>query len=304
LQHSRADIDINCLPDDSSDLGQCLTHAPEAFVDPDKVDRPLTCEQTAELRKNRHCYTAGEDNLILRGVNLYGEKEWCLVSDRFLPDRVVNSISQRYNKLCFLIYRANGIKIDEQGKLVPIPTFSKGSSYDVLRSVNIRPARSPTTMNVHRWTLEEDVAILRAVPVMGKSWTHICSKLMPHRDRGHIRKRYQVLQRRIPKGVTQISMKYLLRTEGYVYSPPRPSPWPHCYHGHIRKQYEVLERRIPKGITQEGHENLPRSPKRAKMLCSPAEERSEKECRLPKISPVSDSGQATPSHFIKESVIK
>jgi len=254
---------MNYLPDGSADLGVCLTHAPEAFDDPDKVNRPLTRQQAVELRKNRHCFSAGEDNLILRGVNLYGEKEWCLVSDRFLPDRVVNSISQRYNKLCFLIYRANGIEIDEKGKLAPIPTFSKGTSYDVVRSVNIRPARSPTIMNVHRWTLEEDVAILKAVPVMGKSWTHICSELMPHRDGGHIQKRYEVLERRIPKGITQINMTYLLRAE-----------------------------------------NSPRSPKRAKMLCSPAEERSEKECRLPNISPVSDSGQATPSHFIKESVIK
>ena len=212
LKHARAEIDNEYVPGVSkSDLGACLTHAPEAFDNPHQVDHPLTKKQEAELRRNRHAFTSGEDNLILRGVNLYGEKEWCLVSDRFLPDRVVNSISQRYNKLCFMIYRANGIAIDEKGKLPPIPTFPKGAIYDMTKVAQIRPTRAPTTMNVHRWSLEEDVAILKAVPVMGNAWAEICTKLMPHRDRGHIRKRFQVLQRRIPKGVTKMNMKYLLK---------------------------------------------------------------------------------------------
>jgi len=222
LKHARAEIDTDYLPG-RPDLGRCLTHAPEAFEEPDKVNRPLTKKQEAELRKNRHTFSAGEDNLILRGVNLYGEKEWCLVSDRFLPDRVVNSISQRYNKLCFLIYKANGIKIDEKGKLGPIPTFPKGATYDISKINTIRPARAPTTMNVHRWTLEEDVAILKAVPIMGNLWAEICTQLMPHRDRGHIRKRYQVLQRRIPKGITKMNMKYLKRPpeQRFLRSPAR-----------------------------------------------------------------------------------
>ncbi|KAL7537491.1 hypothetical protein ACHAXR_008691, partial [Thalassiosira sp. AJA248-18] len=211
LKHARAEIDPECVPGGISDLGKCLTHAPEAYDEPLKVGHPLTKKQEAELRRNRHTFTAGEDNLILRGVNLYGEKEWCLVSDRFLPDRVVNSISQRYNKLCFMIYRANGIHIDDKGKLPPIPTFAKGAMYDVAKVNQIRSTRAPTTMNVHRWTLEEDIAILKAVPVMGNAWAEICTKLMPHRDRGHIRKRFQVLQRRIPKGVTKMNSKYLLK---------------------------------------------------------------------------------------------
>lgn len=201
---------MECLPG-GQDLGLCLTHAPEAFEEPDKVHRPLTKQQEDELRRNRHTFTAGEDNLILRGVNLYGEKEWCLVSDRFLPDRVINSISQRYNKLCFLIYKANGIEIDEKGKLPPIPSFAKGETYDVVKAERLKPARAPTAMNVHRWTLEEDVAILKATPIMGNFWAEIGTRLLPHRDRGHIRKRFQVLQRRIPKGITKMNMNYLKR---------------------------------------------------------------------------------------------
>ena len=210
LKHARAEIDMEYLPG-GQDMGLCLTHAPEAFDEPDKVHRPLTKLQEAELRRNRHTFTAGEDNLILRGVNLYGEKEWCLVSDRFLPDRVVNSISQRYNKLCFLIYKANGIELDDKGKLPPIPKYKKGETYDVVKAEKLKPAHAPTTMNVHRWTLEEDIAILKATPIMGNFWAEIGTRLLPHRDRGHIRKRFQVLQRRIPKGIAKMSMKYLKR---------------------------------------------------------------------------------------------
>lgn len=138
-----------------------------------------------------------------------------LVSDRFLPDRAVNSISQRYHRLCFLIYKSNGIFIDDEGKLAPLPTFKKGSliaeDEAALRTqeaiAKIKPPAPPSTMNVHRWTIEEDVAILKAVPMMGNQWAEITHHILPHRDRGHIRKRYQVLERRIPKGTMRINIK-------------------------------------------------------------------------------------------------
>jgi hypothetical protein len=146
---------------------------------------------------------------------LYGEKEWVLVSDRFLPDRSANSISQRYHRLSFLIYKSNGIFIDDDGKLAPLPTFKKGcvisedqASRRIQEAiVKIKPPEAPTTMNVHRWTMEEDIAILKAVPMMGNQWAEICNHIIPHRDRGHIRKRYQVLERRIPKGITKMNLK-------------------------------------------------------------------------------------------------
>jgi hypothetical protein len=153
--------------------------------------------------------------LYTSSQNLYGEKEWVLVSDRFLPDRPVNGISQRYHRLCFLIYKSNGIFIDDVGKLAPLPTFKKGSAaaeeeaaertQEAIRK--IKPPEAPTTMNVHRWTMEEDVAILKSVPMMGNQWAEICNHIIPHRDRGHIRKRYQVLERRIPKGTFKLSIK-------------------------------------------------------------------------------------------------
>mmetsp|Transcript_56845 Transcript_56845/g.84564 ORF Transcript_56845/g.84564 Transcript_56845/m.84564 type:complete len:706 (-) Transcript_56845:565-2682(-) len=51
--------------------------------------------------------------------------------------------------------------------------------------------------NVHRWSLEEDITLLKAVPLMGHMWAEVSSRLIPHRDRGHLRKRYQVLERRV-----------------------------------------------------------------------------------------------------------
>jgi len=218
LKHAGSDINKRYLPP-PSDLGEVFTHVPEIFEDANSVKRPLTKKQEAELRRNKHSFTAGEDNLILRGVNLYGEKEWCLVSDRFLPDRIVNSISQRYNKLCFLIFKANGIEIDKDGKMPPIPSLVKGTALDPAKVAAISIPRAPTTMNVHRWTLEEDIAMLKAVPVMGNAWADISTRLMPHRDRGHIRKRFQVLQRRIPKGICRMNMKYIKRPERAIVKP-------------------------------------------------------------------------------------
>lgn len=53
LRHARAEIDTECLPGGQSDLGKCLTHAPEAFDDYMSVHHPLTKKQEAELRRNR-----------------------------------------------------------------------------------------------------------------------------------------------------------------------------------------------------------------------------------------------------------
>lgn len=226
LNHAKADVDPDYVPG-QLELYNILTHAPEAFSDeskgqdPSKVKLQLTKIQKLELRKSRNQYTAAEDNLILRGVNLYGEKEWVLVSDRFLPDRQVNQIAQRYNRLCFLIYKANGVSIGDKGELPPMPKIGKNGIYDEEKANEIKPVEAPTTMNVHRWTLEEDLAILKAVPVFGSCWADISSKIMPHRDRGHIRKRFQVLERRMPKGVCRINLKRMFADRSPPAKPPK-----------------------------------------------------------------------------------
>eukprot|EP00549_Striatella_unipunctata_P003843 CAMPEP_0118722102 /NCGR_PEP_ID=MMETSP0800-20121206/31157_1 /TAXON_ID=210618 ORGANISM="Striatella unipunctata, Strain CCMP2910" /NCGR_SAMPLE_ID=MMETSP0800 /ASSEMBLY_ACC=CAM_ASM_000638 /LENGTH=498 /DNA_ID=CAMNT_0006630171 /DNA_START=199 /DNA_END=1695 /DNA_ORIENTATION=+ len=68
----------------------------------------------------------------------------------------------------------------------------------------LKPVAPPAIFHVHRWSLEEDVTLLRAVPIFGHMWAAVSSRLIPHRDRGHLRKRYQVLERRIASCVDRM----------------------------------------------------------------------------------------------------
>lgn len=67
LRHAGVEVNESLVPGrvDYSDL---FTHAPEAVSKPDEVGETLTKAQRYELRKNKLQFTAGEDNLILRGV--------------------------------------------------------------------------------------------------------------------------------------------------------------------------------------------------------------------------------------------
>jgi len=66
---------------------------------------------------------------------------------------------------------------------------------------HLTPVSAPAKFNVNRWSFEEDILLLKAVPILGRSWAEINSKWIKHRTRGHLRKRYQVLERRIKAGV-------------------------------------------------------------------------------------------------------
>ena len=120
-----------------------------------------------------------------------------------MPDRSVNIISQRYSKLCLLIYKAQGVKIDEQGNLETPPRFEKVDQLDEEAISKLKRASPPAILNVHRWSIEEDVTLLKAVPLLGNQWAELSTRLIPHRDRGHLRKRYQVLERRVKATVTR-----------------------------------------------------------------------------------------------------
>ena len=166
---------------------------------------PLTEELEAHIRRTKSIFTSGEDNLVLRGVNLYGEKQWILIADRYLPDRSVNSISQRYSKLCLLLYKAHGIDIDQKGNLQKPPKLESVDDIDEekVKALKLKTVEPPAILNVHRWSLEEDLTLLKAVPLMGHMWAELGARLMPHRDRGHLRKRYQVLERRVKATVAR-----------------------------------------------------------------------------------------------------
>jgi hypothetical protein len=184
----------------------------EHFCDPREVfgpdfSPPLTVDQLRDVRKNRNLFTSGEDNLVLRGVNLYGEKQWILIADRYLPDRSVNIISQRYSMLCLMLYRAHGIGIDPNGNLIQPPKLESVDDIDDAKVSKLKRVEPPAILNVHRWSLEEDLTLLKAVPLMGHMWAELGARLIPHRDRGHLRKRYQVLERRVKATIVRAGKK-------------------------------------------------------------------------------------------------
>lgn len=124
---------------------------------------------------------------------MFGEKEWSSVSQRFLPDRPTTVISHRYAKLCVLMYKACGIYVND---------ITGDLARDVCGDTDhLTPVNAPAKFNVNRWSFEEDIVLLKAVPILGHSWAEINSKWMKHRNRGHLRKRYQVLERRIKGAV-------------------------------------------------------------------------------------------------------
>jgi len=185
--------------DVSENFSQLEEHLGDAFK------APCSFEQEQFVRKNRNLFTSGEDNLVLRGVNLYGEKQWILIGDRYLPDRSVNIISQRYSKLCVMLYKAHGIHVDAIGNLLEPPKHESVDDIDEnkVKAVGLKLVEPPAILNVHRWSMEEDLTILKAVPIMGHMWAELGARLIPHRDRGHLRKRYQVLERRVKATITR-----------------------------------------------------------------------------------------------------
>jgi hypothetical protein len=85
-----------------------------------------------------------------------------LLSDRFLPEyRSINSISQRYSKLCVQIYKAHGIGIDSEGRLEKPPRCEGIDDVDPIKLASLQPVSAPATLNVHRWSLDEDLTLLR-----------------------------------------------------------------------------------------------------------------------------------------------
>lgn len=202
LRQAGAHVDDSYIPG-SKDLSENFCEGKEFFGE--SFQPPCTEEQQMFLRRNRNLFTSGEDNLVLRGVNLYGEKQWILIADRYLPDRSVNIISQRYSKLCVMLYKAHGVNIDSKGNLKEPPKLESVDDIDnnKVKEVGLKKVEPPAILNVHRWSLEEDLSLLKAVPIMGHMWAELGARLIPHRDRGHLRKRYQVLERRVKATITR-----------------------------------------------------------------------------------------------------
>jgi hypothetical protein len=167
LEEAGASVEESFLPG-VVDCSENFSSIQEVFDD-DSFRPPCTAEQEQYLRRNRNLFTSGEDNLVMRGVNLYGEKQWILIADRYLPDRSVNIVSQRYSKICLMMYKANGIQIDEKGNLAEPPKLESVDDIDEeqMKVQGLKLVDPPAVLNVHRWSLEEDLTLLKAVPIMG-----------------------------------------------------------------------------------------------------------------------------------------
>mmetsp|Transcript_11674 Transcript_11674/g.17057 ORF Transcript_11674/g.17057 Transcript_11674/m.17057 type:complete len:1354 (+) Transcript_11674:448-4509(+) len=202
LRHARADYDRTLVPG-YRDLSYLLTYPTEVTGGENSNNETSVSitskEQQRLLRQNRSQFTAAEDNLLLRGVNLYGEKEWMFISDRFLPDRSISIIAQRYWRLCFLIYKGHGIYIDDKGNFIEPPLHLNGiDDFDEAAiQTTLTQVKRPGVFGLYRWSMEEDVMLLKAVPLMGRMFAEIGKRFVSHRDRGALRKRYQVLERRV-----------------------------------------------------------------------------------------------------------
>ncbi len=149
------------------------------------------------------------------------------ISDRFLPDRSVSIIAQRYWRLCLLIYRGHGIYIDQSGNFKEPPQLTNGiddfDEYAITQA--LKPVKQPVAFGLYRWSMEEDLLLLKAVPLMGRMFAEIGKRFIPYRDRGALRKRYQVLERRV-KGAIKRDKKILrenrVRAAPLKLKPPKP----------------------------------------------------------------------------------
>jgi hypothetical protein len=193
--------------------------------------------------------------------NLYGEKQWVLIADRYLPDRSVNIISQRYSKICLLLYKAQGVRIDEQGNLDTPPRFEKVEQLDEDAISKLKQVPPPAILNVHRWSIEEDVTLLKAVPLLGHMWAELSTRLVPHRDRGHLRKRYQVLERRVKATVQRAKRG---GGDGVVESMAR-EPRPQSKPARQPKKSKVIMSAMPNAT--ESSASIIRGPMPAHLLC-------------------------------------
>lgn len=184
-----------------------------------------------------------------------------LIADRYLPDRSVNIISQRYSKICLLLYKAHGVRIDEQGNLDAPPRFEKVEQLDEEALSKLQQVPPPAILNVHRWSIEEDVTLLKAVPLLGHMWAELSTRLIPHRDRGHLRKRYQVLERRVKATVQKTKRG---GGDGVVASMAR-EPRPQSKPARQPKKSKVIMSEMPNAT--ESSASIIRGPMPAHLLC-------------------------------------
>lgn len=151
----------------------------ELFTLPFTKDEADRIESENEnIDKLEGYFTRSEDKLLMQGRNLFGEKEWGLVAQRFFLDTTTNPIYEvkrlynRHDELFYKILQSNNILLDSSGSpliagAMPIALCPDGDLdfwfQRHARGLDMRPIKEPYLKGLHRWTIEEDVMLLRAV---------------------------------------------------------------------------------------------------------------------------------------------
>ena len=136
--------------------------------------------------------TKSEDNLILRGRNLFGEKSWEEVSRRFFPPmQEIRSLYHRHDTLTCLIMERNGVDLITEPKYAPRSTKSSSNNCGNTNNVNntlkgkdslnptaasifeetqlqygLQRVRLPDTYGLSRWSIQEDVMLMKAANIV------------------------------------------------------------------------------------------------------------------------------------------
>ena len=124
-----------------------------------------------------------------------------------------------------LIYKGHSIDIDRNGKLQERSTPNGVEDLDEKAiKAALKPVQKPGVYGLYRWSMEEDLLLLKAVPLMGRLFAEIGKRFIPYRNRGALRKRYQVLERRV-KGAMKRDKKSSVETRKRVNSLSKPKPY-------------------------------------------------------------------------------
>lgn len=117
-------------------------------------------------------HTRSEDNLIMRGRNIFGEKSWLDVVNRFFPGVGYKTIFHRHETLSCRILRGHGVNFNnadlETSSTKVAPGVLANNSLDILNEsrYGLRLVAMPNNYELHRWSLEEDLMLMRAVNIV------------------------------------------------------------------------------------------------------------------------------------------
>jgi hypothetical protein len=128
-----------------------------------------TCA-TIETRR----FTRAEDQLLLSAVAELGERQFHVVSERYLPNRTTHALNQRHS---FLLKRLCDDRVAKGGPVVMQNT----------------PAGED---NVDHWLSAWDTELFYAYKLKGNQWAILSSLVLPWRNRSVVRQRIHALERK------------------------------------------------------------------------------------------------------------